>query len=171
MSPRAAEAEPEMTEEKPEEKLEEMPESPEARDGVRRPTPLLLGPLLFGNDTEAPELPISSPTYCMAIPVHRTFIEFNCPEQSPTGYHWAMHTAPASMAHDIRGDLEAEAAQVTYAHWGSYPTADDTIVAGPPGSRARATRAAPRATRGPRPSGTACLRRRRRRLGTCLATR
>jgi len=133
MSPRAAEAEPEMTEEKPEEK-QEMPESPEARDGVRRPTPLLLGPLLFGNDAEAPELPISPPTYCMAIPVHRTFIEFNCPERSPTGYHWAMHSAPASMAHDIRGDLEAEAAQVTYAHWGSYPTADDTIVAGPPGS-------------------------------------
>merc|ERR1719253_1209113 len=98
MSPHVAAAEPEMTEEQ----LEEMPESPEARDGVRRPTPLLLGPLLFGNDGEAPELPIPSPTYCMAILVHRTFIEFSCPEQTPTGYHWAMHTAPASMAHDIQ---------------------------------------------------------------------
>jgi len=142
MSPVAAEAEQEMLE-SPRARdwaQEQVLESPQGRDGVRRPTPLLLGPLLFGCDDERPLAP--SPTYCMAIPVHRTFIEFGCLEHTPTGYRLAMRTAPACMAHHMREDLDAEAAnwQGAHAHWQRHAGADDTIVAGPPGSAASSAR-------------------------------
>uniref|UniRef100_A0A7S3WQA4 C3H1-type domain-containing protein n=1 Tax=Strombidinopsis acuminata TaxID=141414 RepID=A0A7S3WQA4_9SPIT len=112
----------------------------QAREGIRRKKPLLLGPLLFGSEAAAEPAPSPS---AYAIPVHRTFIEFGCLEQTPTSGHWRMLTAPASMAHSMRADLEAEAAaaEVVYAPGRNSAGADgNTVVAGPPGSAASSTR-------------------------------
>lgn len=109
----------------------------QAREGPRRPTPLLLGPLLFGSEAAEPTaFPSSSGG---AIPVHRTFIEFSCQDQTPTNGQCGMQTAPASMAHRMQQDLDAEAA-VDDAPGRNTAGADQTVVAGPPGSAASSAR-------------------------------